>query len=138
MVLTRDAFPLLFYLRIHSGEGSLSGEDGVSLPLDEGLLLHKGDVLRFMSLLQLRALGCPLLESLILLPQRGVEQLDLLGLLLYRGPLGVALLDGSGQLLLPRTILRPQIRHQGVGLSQPRDQIGVPLLEPLHLGVLSG
>ena len=70
--------------------------------------------------------------------QRSVEQLDPLGLLLRCGPLGVTLLDGSGQLLLPRTILRPQIGHQGVGLAQLRDQIGVPLLEPLHLGVLLG
>ena len=56
--------------------------------------------------------------------------------MLCRGPLGVALLDGSGQLLLPRTVLRPQVGHQGIGLAQSLDQSGVLLLEPLHLGVL--
>ena len=97
----------MIYLCPRGLEGSLRAQNGFSLPLDEGHLLRKGDGLRFESLLQLLALSRPRFESLILLPQRSVEQLDLLGLLLPRGPLGVALLDGSGQLLLPRTILRP-------------------------------
>ena len=50
MVLTRDAFPPLFYLRIRSSEGNLGGEDGAFLPLDEGLLLREGDGLRVASL----------------------------------------------------------------------------------------
>ena len=41
-------------------------------------------------------LGRPRLESLILLLQRGGQQLDLLGLLLRRGLQGVTLVDGSG------------------------------------------
>ena len=73
MVLTHDAFPPLFYLRVRSSEGNLGGEDGVFLPLDEGLLLREGDGLRFKSLLQPLALGLLRLESLILLPQRSVE-----------------------------------------------------------------
>ena len=95
MVLTRNAFPPLFNLHLRSSEGGLGGEEGVSLPLDEGLLLRKGDGLRFESLLQLLALSRPRFLSLILLPQCSVEQLDLLGFLLRRCPLGVALLDGS-------------------------------------------
>jgi len=51
MVLTRDAFPPLFYLRVRSGEGNLGSEDGVFLPLDEGLLLREGDGLLVSSFL---------------------------------------------------------------------------------------
>ena len=51
MVLTRDAFPPLFYLHVRSGEGNLGGEDGAFLPLDEGLLLCEGDGLRILSLI---------------------------------------------------------------------------------------
>ena len=51
MALTRDAFPPLFYLRVRISEGNLGDEDGVFLPLDEGLLLLEGDGLSVASLL---------------------------------------------------------------------------------------
>jgi hypothetical protein len=78
---------------------------------------------------------------LLLLSQRvppllGSLRLDLLGLLLRRGPLGIALVDDSRQLLLQCTLTRPQVRHQGVGLIHPRDHASIALLEPAHLGVL--
>ena len=52
-------------------------------------------------------LGLLCLERCIFLLQRGRLQLDLPGPLLGRGPLGIALVAGLGQLLLPRKVPRP-------------------------------
>ena len=98
MVLTRDASPSLFYLRARSCEGSLGGEEGVPLPLDDCLLLREGDGLRFEGLLQLLAPSHPRRERLHVLAQSDDLSLGLLGPLLSRRPLHVALAVGAGEL----------------------------------------
>ena len=109
------------------------GERGDSRPLtlELGLLALELGLLRFEGLLLL-------LERRSGLPQLGLTCLGLLGLLVSRNSLGVALTGGSGQLLLQLMDARLQGGHLlglSVGLLQSRGQGGIVRVKPMHPGV---